>query len=239
VRPGIQGAEEIKIMPWYYANNNQRLGPVSDTEFARLAREKVIRDDTLVWQHGMPEWKNYAEIAPTFALQEKPVTPAVASPVDAAAILAEHPVELNYAGFWVRAGAKIIDLVIINILFLIVAQLMQKMPAMPVDSSVDELKKFMDEMSALSRISIGISLVYSWLFIWRFQATPGKLIFGLKIVRADGSRLGPLRILFRFLAELLNQILFGFGYLLAASDDQKRTMHDFMCDTRVIKKTRD
>jgi len=238
-------------MPWYYANNNQRLGPVNDTEFARLAREKIIRADTLVWQHGMPDWKNYSDVETalktpaissdrgTAASLQKEVAGAPFTVPDAGSILAAHPVELNYAGFWVRAGAKIVDLIILNFLVLIAAELMNKMPAAPVDSSIDEIKKFMDEMGALSRISIGISLVYSWFFVWRFQATPGKMIFGLRLVRADGSPLGHARILFRFMAELLNQMLFGFGYLLAATDVQKRTMHDFMCDTRVVAKRRE
>ena len=52
-------------MPWYYANKNQRLGPVNDAEFERLAREKIIRENTLVWKYGMPDWKTYAEVEAT------------------------------------------------------------------------------------------------------------------------------------------------------------------------------
>jgi uncharacterized RDD family membrane protein YckC len=225
-------------MPWYYANNDQRLGPVSDSEFARLAREKTIREDTLVWQHGMPDWKSYAEVAPTLPTVETPPPFPTETTVDVAAVLAEHPVELPYAGFWVRAGAKLVDLIILNFLVLIAAGLMHKMPAVPVDPNMDDLKRIIDELGVLSQISIVISLVYSWIFVWRFQATPGKLVFGLKIVCADGSRLGPFRILFRFMGEMVNQMLFCLGYLFAAADNQKRAMHDFMADTRVVYKKR-
>ena len=226
-------------MPWYYANNNQRRGPVSDTEFARLAREEIIREDTWVWQHGMPDWRTYAEVVPTLPAQELP--PPLAGEAafkEATAILANQPVELNYAGFWVRAGAKIIDLIILNILVMIVAELMNKMPAAPVEGSYDEMQKFMSELVVLTRISVAINLVYTWLFVWQFQATPGKLIFGLKIVRADGSRLGHGVIILRYMAEFLNQMLFGIGYFLAVTDGMKRTMHDFICNTRVVKKNR-
>ena len=96
----------------------------------------------------------------------------------------------------------------------------------------------LDELGALSQITIGIELVFTWFFVWRFQGTPGKLLFGLKIVHADGSRLGPVRILFRFFGEMVNRMLFCLGYLFAAADDQKRTMHDFMADTRVVYKQR-
>lgn len=225
-------------MPWYYANNDQRLGPVNDTEFARLARDKIICEDTLVWRHGMAEWKAYAEVAPTLPAIETPPPFSDGREIDVEAILAEHEVELPYAGFWVRAGAKMVDLIIMNFLVLITATLMHKMPQVPVDVGIDDLRRMIDEMGALSQITLGIELVFTWFFVWRFQGTPGKLIFGLKIVNADGSRLGPVRILFRFFAEMVNRMLFCLGYFFAAADGEKRTMHDFMADTRVVYKKR-
>ncbi|MBK9990431.1 MAG: RDD family protein [Verrucomicrobia bacterium] len=227
-------------MPWYYANNDQRLGPVNDTEFARLAREKIIREETLVWQHGMAEWKSYAEVAPTLPSIETPppFSGEQAQALDVEAILAEHPVELPYASFWARAGAKIVDLIILNFLVLITAVLMNKMPVVPADAGFDELRRIFAEFSELTQISIGIELVFTWFFVWRFQGTPGKLLLGLKIVNADGSRVGPIRILFRFFGEVMNRIMFCLGYLFAAADDEKRTMHDFLADTRVVYKKR-
>ncbi len=225
-------------MPWYYACNNHRLGPVSDAEFARLAREKTIQDDTLVWQHGMPDWKTYAEVAPTLPVLEAPLSLGAATSADIAAILAENPVPLHYAGFWVRAGAKLIDLFILNVLVLIAAAMMGKMPATTLVENLDDFRRLMDEMASLTKLLLTISLVYSWFFVWRFQGTPGKLVFGLKIVLADGSPLDHSRILFRFMAEVLNQMLFSLGYLLAATDEEKRTMHDYICNTRVVYKRR-
>ena len=33
----------------------------------------------------------------------------------------------------------------------------------------------------------------------------------------------------------LSIVMLGIGYLIAAFDDQKRTLHDHICDTRVIR----
>ena len=225
-------------MPWYYANNDQRLGPVNDTEFVRLAREKIIREETLVWQHGMKEWKSYAEVAPTLPSIETPPPFPGALPVDVEAVLAEQPVELPYASFGARAGAKIVDLIILNFLVLIAATLMNKMPVVPADASIDDLWRMFGEFRELSQITVGIELVFTWFFVWRFQGTPGKLLFGLKIVNADGSRLGLIRILLRFFGEIVNRMMFCLGYLFAAADDEKRAMHDFLADTRVVYKKR-
>ena len=34
---------------------------------------------------------------------------------------------------------------------------------------------------------------------------------------------------------MLSGLLLNIGYLIAAFDEEKRAMHDHMCDTRVIK----
>ena len=49
----------LAIMPWYYAHQGQRIGPVSDEEIARLAKDNVVTPSTLVWRDGMAEWKSW------------------------------------------------------------------------------------------------------------------------------------------------------------------------------------
>jgi uncharacterized RDD family membrane protein YckC len=78
-------------MAWYYANQGQQAGPVDDEKFENLVRQGVVRDDSLVWKEGMPEWKPYSAVrttplaaAPTVVMQippggffaEKPHAPA-------------------------------------------------------------------------------------------------------------------------------------------------------------------
>ena len=43
-------------MNWYYAENNQRNGPVSEDEFAQLVRDGKIAPAMLVWSEGMAGW---------------------------------------------------------------------------------------------------------------------------------------------------------------------------------------
>ena len=236
-------------MPWYYANNNHRLGPVSDSEFARLAREKIIVDDTLVWRHGMPDWKTYAEVVASLPPPEltslpeengesapaaEPVQP---TPAAAAAVEALVP-RLVYAGFWMRVCAKLIDIFIINVMVIGVAKMMGLWQEPPEIESFDQFLQFAKGINVLGRIAFFVTLVYQWIFLWRFSATPGKLLLGLKVVRADGSKLSHGRIIGRFFAEMLNQFTLFIGYLVVAFDDEKRAMHDLICDTRVIYKRR-
>ena len=43
-----------------------------------------------------------------------------------------------------------------------------------------------------------------------------------------------LRAFGRFWAEMLSGLVCAIGYIIAAFDDEKRSMHDHICDTRVI-----
>lgn len=244
-------------MRWYYANNNQRQGPVGELEFARLARDGVIKGDTLVWRHGMADWKPYSEVVETLpppeirpaesveGSQEQPGSVPQAMREDRESAEEAAP-QLDYAGFWIRAAAKMVDMFIIIFFVAITAGLLgigqsANMPEtfpelVEVLQDRQRLASLMEEMAALTRYEFVVSLVYFWLFIAFKEATPGKMVFGLKVVRSNGSKLGYLRSLARFFGEVLNQTLFGIGYLTATFDEQKRTMHDFICDSRVIRK---
>ena len=70
----------------------------------------------------------------------------------------------------------------------------------------------------------------------RFGATPGKMACGLKVVMADGGKVTYLRALGRAFSEILSGIILYIGYIMAGFDDEKRALHDRICDTRVIKK---
>jgi len=260
---GIQRPEGIEIMPWYYANNDQRLGPVSDSEFARLVREKIIREDTLVWRHGMADWKSYAEIAPTLPPPDIPLVGSATSPAgepepaaawrkpDLDRIRDLLPARLNYASFWVRVLAKCIDSFILSVVVMFVSDAMGLRPDFPTLHSLSELFQFLnqmraeqlnqylEQMRAVGRVALIAGLAYNWFFLRRFSATPGKLLLGIKVVRSDGSRLSHGRIVARNFAEMLNQFIMFAGYLTAAFDREKRAMHDFICDTRVVKKSRE
>lgn len=231
-------------MPWYYAKNDQRLGPVSDMEFARLAREKTIQNDTLVWQHGMPDWKSYGEVVPTLPPPEiAPSTPRGDIPaVNVAAVLAEHPAELSYAGFWVRAGAKIIDWLILYVVSRQLATFMGLADLDPfelVRGNMAVLEPLMRQIMWLACLDSLARLAFYWFFLKRFSATPGKMLFRIKVVSSDGEPLSHGQIVGRFFSEVAAKYFtLCIGYLVAAFDDEKRAMQDHFCNTRVIKKPR-
>ena len=77
---------------------------------------------------------------------------------------------------------------------------------------------------------------YDTWFIGKYGATPGKMACKLKIVVEDGSRVSYLRAFGRHFAKYLSAMILLIGYIMAAFDDQRRTLHDRICETRVVRK---
>ena len=53
-------------MDWFYAQNGQQLGPVSESYLGQLARNGAITPDTLVWHAGMAQWQPFRAASATF-----------------------------------------------------------------------------------------------------------------------------------------------------------------------------
>lgn len=110
------------------------------------------------------------------------------------------------AGFWVRAGALLIDSLVLTLLSL---------PPLPVG------------------LVFLAGLAY-WTFFttWRGQ-TPGKMAAGIMVVTMTGEPLGLGRSFARAVSTYLASLLVGLGHLLAALPE-KRALHDRMTGTRVV-----
>ncbi len=82
-----------------------------------------------------------------------------------------------------------------------------------------------------------MSLLYYTILIGTWATTAGKRLFGLYVVRTDGSKVGLGRALARHLAYYLSFITLGIGFLMIALRADKRGLHDLVCDTVVIQRT--
>jgi uncharacterized RDD family membrane protein YckC len=170
-----------------------------------------------------------------------------AEPMDAERMLRERLEQatvrgggMDYAGFGVRLAAKLVDLVIFYGMGLIVQGVVA---AVGFDGVVPHMLDDWEEWARFALIAGPINLVvvlaYSVYFIRRYEATPGKRLLGLRVVRADGGRVGVGRVIGRHFAEQVSTLTFFAGYVMAAFDEEKRTLHDMMCGTRVVRGPRE
>ena len=77
------------------------------------------------------------------------------------------------------------------------------------------------------------AIIYFVVFWWKWGATPGKLIFGLRVVDQTGGPIGIERALVRTV-----QIPLCLGFVWASFDEDRQGIHDKMAGTYVIDKRR-
>lgn len=140
------------------------------------------------------------------------------------------PGELEYGSFAVRFVAKVIDGLImspvsIGLNFVMGSGLFGE-PASP--------GGFFAIFGLVNIIQQLLAASYSTFFVGRYAATPGKMIMKLKIVTADGGPVSYQRALARHFAEMISGLTLMIGYLMAAFDEQRRSLHDRICNTRVV-----
>jgi uncharacterized RDD family membrane protein YckC len=256
-------------MQWYYAAGGQRQGPVSEDDFQKLARDGVIKPDTLVWKSGMADWRPYAAVvaappspggAPgdpdteVCAVSGKRYPRREMVQYEGKWISAEHrdeffqrlregvaqPGQYNYAGFGIRFAAKFVDGILLGVTSVAVNMSISKaLFGFPNYFGTALMRVTPHQRLVFQAITfptgIAIAIAYACFFISRWDATPGKMAAGLKLIRSDGSKLSIGRIVGRYFAEWLSGMILFIGYFMVLFDDQRRALHDRICDTRVIK----
>jgi uncharacterized RDD family membrane protein YckC len=133
-------------------------------------------------------------------------------------------------GFWKRAVAYTMDQLILNILTSVIALLL----AFAL-TTTDEL------FAAIVQFAVAVSL--SMLYVigaWKlYGATPGKLVFSAVIRRADTlGKPSTGQLIGRYFAYILSALPLGVGFIWAAFDARKRTWHDLLCGTVVVRRVR-
>jgi len=148
---------------------------------------------------------------------------------------------LRYAGVGIRFGARFID----GLLFLVpfVIFLILVMPNM-LRTAVAANKPPTMFNGGFFVVALVFSLFYEVLMLRYWGATLGKMACGIKVVRPDGGSLGWGVSFGRYFmynvvicaVPFVNWILLITTAMMAGTNEQKRGLHDRVCDTRVIYK---
>ncbi|MFH0879927.1 MAG: RDD family protein, partial [Lentisphaerota bacterium] len=136
----------------------------------------------------------------------------------------------DYAGFWLRFAAVFIDGMLLSVInyglyfgFLFGFR------------GKGEQFMFVTQI-AISIIQMAISAGYEIWMIGKYGATLGKMACKIHVVTADGGPVSYARSTGRYFSKILSQIILMIGYIMAAFDDEKRALHDRICNTRVVKR---
>lgn len=168
----------------------------------------------------------------------RPNAPQVQSPMSL------DPNEFEYAGFWVRVWASLIDTVLI---MLVITPVLGALYGWTYSFDTCIATGGCSTYSANSGIATGFrptEFVVTWLLpaiavivFWRYRsATPGKMVISARIVDATtgeppttGQSIG------RYLGYWVSAIPFCLGFLWVAFDRRKQGWHDKLANTVVIR----
>jgi uncharacterized RDD family membrane protein YckC len=132
-------------------------------------------------------------------------------------VVDDNPLDIR-AGFWNRYIAYIIDLTFILFIALIIA----KVSGLLLED--DLILLYITVYLIYNTIGTGSSL----------QATLGKRIMAIHVIRNDGSKINY-RIAFgRCLSSIISMLFVFIGYFMIGFTKSKQSLHDVLAETRVV-----
>jgi uncharacterized RDD family membrane protein YckC len=145
---------------------------------------------------------------------------------------------MQYAGFWLRLVAYVID----NIILLIIGSLSGFVFG-AIFGSLYSLSMGTAEGAeeAVLFPSLLLGLVINWLY-YAFQesspkqATLGKQAVGIVVVDLDGKRISFGKASGRLFGKLLSGFILLIGFVMAGFTEKKQALHDIISGCLVIKK---
>ncbi len=143
-----------------------------------------------------------------------------------------------YSGFWIRVAASLIDSFVMYIANVVA------MVGLFFLGVQDNMQKISDPANSgfLAGAIFGMyitMLVINWLYYALMESsknrgTLGKMAVGIVVVNENGERISFSRATGRYFAKILSGLLLGIGFIMAAFDQRKQTLHDRLAKTVVI-----
>jgi uncharacterized RDD family membrane protein YckC len=233
-------------MQVWIGRNGERFGPYTDDEIRQWLRDGTCLPDELGWYDGMVDWRPLGELFP----EERPVAAADGvppMPPSPPPFLGVTDVATpEYAGFWLRFGAWVIDYLILIVPFTIISLGMGLstiagafLEQMKTDQ-VAAFEAYATAMLPITYVLMVIGFVYYTLFeASKWQATPGKMAVGIRVTDTDGQRISIARSAGRNAVRLTNVLRFPVPlplicYVVAAFTERKQGVHDLLARTYVL-----
>ncbi|MCU0357333.1 MAG: RDD family protein [Cyclobacteriaceae bacterium] len=155
----------------------------------------------------------------------------------------------NYAGFWLRFVAYLIDAVIIycvqailivpvlGLLGITFGQDISAFESMSEEEALTMFASVVAAASATSAVFLVLTMLYfSLMESSQYQATVGKIVLGLKVTDEQGQKPDFVKALLRNLCKILSSLIFMVGYIMAGFTEKKQGLHDIIAKTLVVKK---
>ena len=148
----------------------------------------------------------------------------------------------EYAGFWLRVAAYIIDYFVLGfvlgILVVFIGLAMGLSAAIFHDMEDPANQVVIITLSAILGIT---SVAASWLYYallesGSYQGTLGKMVLNLKVTDLEGERISFVRATGRFFGKFLSSFIIYIGYIMIGFTEKQQGLHDILAGCLVVRK---
>jgi len=153
---------------------------------------------------------------------------------------------VNYAGFWRRVAAALIDVLFVGILSavfcgIVAAGLFFVAKSGAVSGNVGDARSDLVGYTSIALFAAG-PLIISWLYFAKMESSARRATFGKESMKicvtdVDGNRLTFGRASARHFAKVLSAIPAYVGFLMIAFTTKKQALHDMITSCVVVTKT--
>ncbi len=138
-----------------------------------------------------------------------------------APISSEQP--KDYAGFWIRVAAYLIDAIILWIVGVVLSYIVLG------DYSLIQNSPLLTFLQFIVGIAYFVVMESS-----ARQGTLGKMVVGIKVGDEAGRQIGLGTAVGRYFAKILSGIILLIGFMMVGWDDRKQGLHDKIMGTYVF-----
>ncbi len=153
---------------------------------------------------------------------------------------------VQYAGFWWRFLAYIIDEFVLSFVLSFIFVPLFAIMGISIWSitegnvSPDEEEVLAGSIAVFSFLAGGIALLIQWLYYAimessKTQGTLGKMALRIKVTDYNGQRVSFGRATGRFFGKILSGMILMIGYIMAGFTAKKQALHDILANCYVIK----
>lgn len=218
---------------WYVQAPAQALGPLTGYVLKDMIARAEIGRDTNIAEVGATEWTRLSEV-PAFAALLPPVAPGGEGLGLGAGA--------QFAGFWIRLLAYIIDALVMEAIALfagIVLGIILVVTGLSGAAGLPQAGQHHSLPPVFTIVfwAVGLAVVIAYNVYFnsgRWQATPGKRLLGLHLVTVSGEPVSGWLAFGRWAGYILDGLTLDIGFLMIAWTREKTGLHDLLCGTRVV-----
>ncbi len=251
---------------WYYADGQERQGPLMAEDLRQRFQRGEISLATLVWREGYGAWKPVSEAVEELQLQN--LTSATENLGSGFDLRGDYTAIDNgtaplpgtgggtYSPYSAPGATGSYGATVVSGGEVVYAGFWKRYAAYFLDSivvgiiniPVSLVFNLIGAASGNETLAVALSLVamlggfvigigyYAGFHASRGGATLGKMAVGIKVVRSDGERITFMRGVGRYFGFILSSLTLFIGFIMAAFTERKQALHDMLCDTLVVDK---